>query len=85
MDVVKNIIINNVDKCNEESIYKSLELQTINFVERQNILNNENVKCAKDKIKENLQFCFFGEDILEENSDYIHEQRCVADVCRFGN
>ena len=44
--MVKNIIINNVDKCNEEAMYKSLELQTINFVEKQNVLNNENVKCA---------------------------------------
>ena len=60
MHVVKNIIINNVDKCNEEAMYKSLELQTINFVEKQNVLNNENVKCAKDKIKENLQFCIIN-------------------------
>ena len=58
--MVKNIIINNIDKCNEEALYKSLELQTINFVSHQNAINKENVKCAKDKIKENLQFCIIN-------------------------
>jgi hypothetical protein len=57
MDMVKNIIINNTDKCNAQVLYKSLELQTVNFIANRNAINKENVKCAKEKIKENLQFC----------------------------
>ena len=58
--MVKNIITNNAYKCNSEAMYKSLELQIINFVARRNAINNENVKCAKDKIKENSQFCIIN-------------------------
>lgn len=58
--MVKNIIINNIDKCNAEVMYKTLELQTINFLKNKNALNDEKCKCAKSKVKENLQFCIIN-------------------------
>lgn len=63
--MIKNIIINNIDRCNVEALYKSLELQTINFISNQNAVNTENVKCAKDKIKENLQFCIINPESIK--------------------
>lgn len=63
--MIKNIIINNIDKCNAEALYKSLEIQTINFISNQNAVNIENVKCAKDKIKENLQFCIINPESIK--------------------
>ena len=58
--MIKNIIINNIDRCNAVALYKSLEILTINFISNQYAVNTENVNCAKDKIKENLQFCIIN-------------------------
>lgn len=66
--MVKNIIINNIDRCNIEVIHKSLELQSINFLKDKKAVSEEKVKCAKNKIKDNLQIGIITSKYIKFNS-----------------
>ena len=66
--MVKNIIINNINRCNIEVIHKTLELQSINFLRDRKELNEEKVKCAKNKIKDNSQICIINSEYIKFNS-----------------
>ena len=68
MGMVKNIIINNIDRCNVEVIHKILELQSINFLKDRKVVNEEKVKCAKIKIKNNSQICIINSKYIKFNS-----------------
>ena len=66
--MVKNIIINNIDRCNIDVIHKTLELQSINFLKDRKALNEEKFKCAKNKIKNNSQICIINSKYIKLNS-----------------
>ena len=65
--MVKNIIIDNIDRCNIDVIHKTLEIQSINFLKDIKALNEEKVKCAKNKIKDNSQICIINSEYIKFN------------------
>ena len=55
--MVDKVLINNIEKY-ELSFFKiAMRLRAINYLEEKNALNEKICKCAKAKIKENLQLC----------------------------
>ena len=63
--MVDKVLINNIEKY-ELSFFKiAMQLRAINYLEEKNALNEKICKCAKAKIKENLQFCTITPKPLE--------------------
>ena len=63
--MVDKVLINNIEKY-ELSFFKiAMQLRAINYLEEKNALNEKICKCAKAKIKENLQFCTITPKHLE--------------------
>ena len=63
--MVDKVLINNIEKY-ELSFFKiTMQLRAINYLEHNQALNEKICKCAKAKIKENLQFCTITPKPLE--------------------
>ena len=63
--MIDKVLINNIEKY-ELSFFKiAMQLRAINYLEEKNALNEKICKCAKTKIKENLQFCTITPKPLE--------------------
>lgn len=63
--MVDKVLINNIGKY-ELSFFKiAMQLKAINYLEDRKALNEKICKCAKEKIKENLQFCTITPKPLE--------------------
>ncbi len=55
--MVEKILVNNLEKYDLSFFSIVMQLRTINFLQENKALNEKIYKCAKSKIKENLQFC----------------------------
>ena len=63
--MVNEVFINNIGKY-ELSFFKiAMQLRAINYLEDNKALNEKVCKCAKAKIKENLQLCTITPKPLE--------------------
>ena len=63
--MVDKVLINNIEKF-ELSFFKiTMQLRAINYLEDKKALNEKICKCAKAKIKENLQLCTITPKPLE--------------------
>ena len=63
--MVDKVLINNIEKY-ELSFFKiAMQLRAINYLEHNQALNEKICKCAKTKIKENLQLCTITPKPLE--------------------
>ncbi len=52
--MIKEIIVNNIDVFDMKFIGKVMQLQTINFLQKEKALNIKNCNCAKYKIRKDL-------------------------------
>lgn len=69
--MVDKVLINNIEKY-ELSFFKiAMQLRAINYLEEKNALNEKICKCAKAKIKENLQFCTITPKPLESYKERL--------------
>lgn len=63
--MVEKILINNLEKYELSFLKFVMQISAINYFEKSNALNEKICKCAKIKIKENLQFCTITPKPLE--------------------
>ena len=55
--MVEKILINNLEKYELSFLKFVMQISVVNYFEKSNALNEKICKCAKIKIKENLQIC----------------------------
>ena len=55
--MIKEIIINNIDKFDMKFMENIMHLQAINFLQKENALNDIDVNSVKIDIRDNLHFC----------------------------
>ncbi len=65
--MIKEIIVNNIDMFDMKFIGKTMQLQTINFLQKEKALNIKNCNCVKYKIRKDLQLCFITLKPLQLN------------------
>ena len=63
--MVDKVLINNIEKYELSFFKTAMQLRAINYLEDKKALNEKICKCAKTKIKENLQLCTITPKPLE--------------------